>query len=247
MAFGRLLEACTPTVVLTDAEYNNPWSCLMLAARRGGIPTATMIHGVICGTYGYTPLLSDAAFCWGRDQVEQMIAQGVEPERLRITGCQRLARDSKVAGRDVRLRLRLPAEMPVAMLATGPVPREEWRRLVFAFGDAFRGHTGVCPVVRLHASEKLDDFKAEMSQFPEMRFLENGQWTVEAPMAACDVVVIHNSGLGNDALVFNRLVVLLDVLATPMSNGRVLAEKAGSPMARTPAELRAISRPDSRG
>ncbi len=59
-------------------------------------------------------------------------------------------------------------------------------------------------------------------------------------MAACDLVVVHNSGLGNDALVFNRLVVLLDVLATPLNNGRVLAEKAASPVARTPDELRQI-------
>jgi len=77
-----------------------------------------------------------------------------------------------------------------------------------------------------------------MLQYPGIRFFENHQWTVEETMATCDVVVIHNSGLGNDALVFGRLVVLLDVLATPLSNGRTLAANAGSPVARTAAELR---------
>lgn len=57
-------------------------------------------------------------------------------------------------------------------------------------------------------------------------------------MAISEVVVIHNSGLGNDALVFGRLVVLLDVLAEPLSNGRTLADHAGSPVARTAVELR---------
>ena len=86
-------------MVLTEAEHNNPWSCLILAARHRGIPTATMIHGVIYSSYGYTPLLSDMALCWGRDQVQQMIEQGVEPERLVITGCQRLARTPQVPGK----------------------------------------------------------------------------------------------------------------------------------------------------
>ena len=126
------------------------------------------------------------------------------------------------------------------MLGTGPMARDEWRKLVFAFADAFHNHSGVSGVVRLHASEKLDDYKEEMSRHPGIRFLENRQWTVEEAMAACDVVVIHNSGLGNDALVFKRLVVLLDVLGTPLGNGRVLAEKAGSPVARTAGELRQV-------
>ncbi len=112
MAFGRLLEDCTPTVVLTDAEHNNPWACLVLAARRRGIPTATMMHGVIYSSYGYAPLLSEVAFCWGRDQVQQMIALGVEPDCLRITGCQRLVNESRVASGDIRPVWNCPRKRP---------------------------------------------------------------------------------------------------------------------------------------
>jgi hypothetical protein len=240
MAFGKFLDALQPTAVLTEAEHNSPWSCLILAARHRGIPTMTMMHGVVYSSYGYTPLLSDVALCWGRGQVEQMTEQGVEPGRLLITGCQRLARTPRFVGMEVRARLGLPLHGPVVMLATGPMAREEWRKLVFAFGEAFQNHEGASGVVRLHASEKLDDYKAEMSRYPGIRFLENRRWSVEDAMAACDVVVIHNSGLGNDALVFQRLVILLDVLASPLGNGRVLANKAGSPVASTAGELRHI-------
>ena len=200
----------------------------------------TMMHGVIYGNYGYTPLLSDVGLCWGRQHVEQLIEQGVEPERLVITGCQRLVRTPQVPGKVVRARLGIPLDVPVIMLATGPMPREEWRKLLSAFGEAFEGHPGVSAVVRLHASEKLDHYKEEVSHYRGIRFFENCEWTVEEAMAACDVVVIHNSGLGNDALVFRRLVVLLDALALPLSNGRTLASEAGSPVARTAAELRQI-------
>ena len=240
MGFGTFLDTVQPAAVVTDAEHNYRWSCLILAARQRGIPTATMMHGVIYSSYGYTPLLSDIAFCWGREQVEQMIAFGVEPERLAITGCQRLTRTPRVAGKEVRARLELALDVPVIMLATGPMPREEWRKLVFAFAEAFQIRAGAIGIVRLHASEKLEGYKAEASRCPGLRFFENRQWTVEEAMAACDVVVIHNSGLGNDALVFQRLVVLLDVLAAPLGNGRVLADKAGSPVARSAGELRQI-------
>ena len=55
-------------------------------------------------------------------------------------------------------------------------------------------------------------------------------------MAASDLVVVHNSGLGNDALVFG-LVVLLDVFLSPLGNGRVLATRPAVQWC-TGAELR---------
>ena len=75
---ATFLDAVRPTAVLTESEHNNPSSCLILAARQR-IPTATMMHGVIYSSYGYTPLLSDVALCWGREQAEQMIEFGASP------------------------------------------------------------------------------------------------------------------------------------------------------------------------
>ncbi len=236
--FFRFLDHVQPTLVLTDSEHNTPWSCLILAARQRGIPTLQMMHGVIYPPYGYTPLLSDAALCWGQQQREQMVALGTEPERLVVTGCQRLRRTIHADGKAVRAKLELPAEGPVVILATNPMPREEWRKLFYAFGLAFQEHPAITAVVRLHASEKRAFYREEAARHPRLRLLENQDWTVEEAMAICDVVVSHNSGLGNDALVFGRLVVLLDVLATPLNNGQTLADKAGCPVAHTGAELR---------
>jgi hypothetical protein len=124
------------------------------------------------------------------------------------------------------------------MLATGPIPKERRRRLVFPFAEAFKDTALATGVVRLHASEKLEDYREEMAEFPSIRFLENAPWSVDEAMAACDVVVINNSGLGNDALVMGRLVILMDVLDEPLSNGQVLADKAGCPIVRSASELR---------
>ncbi|MEI6646564.1 MAG: hypothetical protein WCP12_11060 [bacterium] len=238
--FYRFLERVKPSLILTDSEHNHPWNCLILVARQLKIPTLQMMHGVIYTSYGYYPLLSDAALCWGEQQRSQMMSFGVQPERLLITGCQRLRRENRCDGKNVRQRLGLPSELPVVMLATNPMPREEWRKLVFTFGDAFRGNDDFVAVVKLHPSERRNSYREEMVRYPEMSLFESAEWSVEESMAACDVVVSHNSGLGNDALVLRRPVVLLDVLKESLSNGRGLAERAGCPVVGSAIELRQI-------
>ena len=41
------LERNRPALVLTEYDRNRLWSCLVLAARRLGIPTITLVHGII--------------------------------------------------------------------------------------------------------------------------------------------------------------------------------------------------------
>jgi hypothetical protein len=234
----RFLEVVQPTVILTESEHNYPWACLILAAKHMKIPTIQMIHCAIYTSYIFYPLLSDVALCWGEQQREQMLSFGVSPERLLITGCQRLTRVNQVDGAQVRTRLGLPQKIPVIMLATNPIAREKWRKQVFTFGDAMHGCPDLTGVVRLHPVEKLDNYREEVAQYPWIRFFESQQWTLEESMAACDVVVSHNSGVGNDALVMGRTVVVLDVLGEPMSNGQVLADKAGCPIVKNAPDLR---------
>lgn len=238
--FFRFLDLVQPRAVVTDSEHNFPWSSLVLAARQLGIPTLQMIHGVLDPPFAAAPLLSNVALCWGEQQREQMVELGTSPDRLVVTGCQRLAPKVNVDGRAVRVRLGLPVEGAVVMLATNPMPRAQWRRLTFTFGEAFQGQPGVTGAVRLHPSEARKHFQCEIQRYPDICFLENRQWTVEEAMAACDVVVVYNSGLGNDALVMGRPVVLLDVLAWAQNNGRTLADRAGCPVVRTAADLRLV-------
>lgn len=239
--FLIFLERVKPTVVLTDSEHNHPWSCLILTAKLIKIPTIQMTHGVIYTSYGWYPLLSDVILCWGEQQREQMISFGIESDRLLVTGCQRLSRENCCDGKRVRHRLGLPLDVAVVMVATNPMSREEWRKLVFTVEGAFRDCSGIVAVVKLHPSEKRLNYAEEIAICKGMRFIESVDWTVEESMAACDVVVVHNSGLGNDALVLRRPVVVLDVLEARLNNGRVLADKAGCPVVCSASELHQVA------
>jgi hypothetical protein len=59
-------------------------------------------------------------------------------------------------------------------------------------------------------------------------------------LAASDIVVSRDSGLGNDALVKGKLVVVLDNLPEELGNGRSLAEHAKAPVVRDARQLQLV-------
>jgi len=234
----QFLDQVQPSVIVADSEHNHPWACLVLAARERRIPTVQMIHCAIYTSYIFYPLLSDVALCWGEQHREQMVSFGVESERLLITGCQRLSRELSADGRQVRLRLGLPTDKPIILLATNSIARGQWRKLFTTFADALARWPEVQGAVRLHPVEKAATYLAETSCYPQIRVFETNEWTLQESLAACDIVVNHNSGFGNDALVMNRPVIILDVLDEPLTNGQVLIDKAGCPVAHNAEDLR---------
>ena len=61
---------------------------------------------------------------------------------------------------------------------------------------------------------------------------------MDTALAAADVVVVHSSGLGGDALVKRRLTVVLDVIDFPLGHGQDLIDWGGCPRAHRPAACR---------
>jgi hypothetical protein len=240
MAYGGLLDRLQPPAVITEYDHHPTAACLILAAKARGIATMTMIHGPVNSTFAYTPLLADLAFCWGRQQYDKLLAAGTEAERLAITGCQRLTRTLKAEPSAAKAKVGLPPSLPVVVLATDPIYVEHRRRLVQIFCRALAGRDQVSGVVRLHPSEKLDFYVAEIAAFPTVKFLANEVWTLDEALAAAEVVVCHNSGLGLDALVKGKLTVILDVLDQPLIMGEELIGSAGCPRARGAEELAGI-------
>ncbi|MBN1459930.1 MAG: hypothetical protein JXA57_10350 [Armatimonadetes bacterium] len=237
MACQSLLRLIQPTIVVTEYDRDVRASCLILSARSMNIPTVTMMHGVVNPPYGHVPLLADVALCWGNRQKEQMIDMGVSADRLFVTGCQRLTRSLSADPREARRKAAFPSNGPLLLLASNPIRPDHRRALVHAFCCAIQADPRVSGMVRLHPSESLEFYAPERAEFPGVRFLRNATLTLDESIAAADVVVCHDSGLGNDALVKGKPVVVFDVLPLPLRNGRELVERAGCPRATSPEEL----------
>jgi len=235
------LEAARPAAIVTDYDRNQQWSCIVLAARLLQIPTVTLVHGVMQrDAIGYAPVLADRVVCWGELGRHKLLAAGEAPEKILIGGCPRLVRDISASAVDERAKLGLDPARSVVMFATSP----EWQRLELAelFCASIEILGFVSGVVRLHPSEKLATYSDVVRRHSRVRFVEGQGTSLDESLVSADVVVVHGSGVGSDALVKRRPVVVLDVDAALSGHNEDLVERAGCPHARTADDLAAILR-----
>ena len=239
--FGCLqfLEAHKPSAVLTEYDRNRLWSCLVLAARKLGIPSLTLVHGVIeRDAFGFSPVLADHILCWGELDRAKLVDAGEAPSTVVVAGCPRLSRDLPSPSPEVRRRLGIDGDGPVAMLATSP------ERTRFALADAFSTAIeqlpGMSGVIRLHPSEDLTSYQTLIARHPTVTFVDNRSVTTDEALAAVDVVVVRASGFGSDALVKRKPVVVLSPDQEPTGHDLDLIELAGCPHAHDSDELAAV-------
>ena len=101
------LEAHRPSAILTEYDRNSLWSCLVLAARKLGIPSLTLVHGVIeRDAFGFSPVLADHILCWGELDRATLIHAGEASSRVTVAGCPRLSRDLPSPSPEVRQKAR---------------------------------------------------------------------------------------------------------------------------------------------
>lgn len=236
----RVLGILAPRVIVTDYDRSLRNSCLVLAARRLGIPSLTMVHGVITREYGYTPVLADKVLCWGEMQEELLVELGTASERVIPVGFPSALDMQGIDGRQERADLDLPPGDAAVLLATNPIRRDWKLELVDTFGRAFPPGSGICPVVRLHPAEELEEYDPVARRHPHLRLRSARGWPAESALATFDVVVCHNSGFAVETLLANKPLVLLDAVPLDLGSNRDLAEKMEVPVARAARQLREI-------
>ncbi len=237
---GEFLRRCRPSAVVVEYDRNVRGSCLVLAARALGIPTFTLVHGVINGPFGYTPVLADCILCWGEFQKRQLMEYGTPAHRVETVGFERLEPAIRADRGLARSGLGLPDVAAVAVLATNPIRPSERLKLARVFCEALERAAGVSGLVRLHPSEKLETYDAVRKAFPDVRFVANDEFSQDEILAAADVVVVHSSGFGSEAMAKGRCCVVLDAIEAPLGHGRDLIELGGAPRADSAEELAAI-------
>lgn len=230
------LRILAPSAVVTDFDRNHMWSCLILAARRLGIPALTLTHGIMHeDALGFSPVQADLIACWGDLDRAKLLMAGEPPDKVIAAGCPRLTRELPLNSHDARLRLGLDPEVPVVLFASTPeAERLKYLKLFCQAAEKLEGITGV---VRLHPSERLKDCAEVMACHPGMRFMDSLAATLDESLAAADVVVVHGTGVGADALVKHRHAILLDTEAVPNCICSDLVVHAGCPHARSSSEL----------
>ncbi len=234
----EFLRRSRPSAIVTEYDRGVLWSCLVLAARQLRIPTFGLLHGVLAPLpksfrYG----LADFQLCWGELQRQNFIQAGEDPARLLATGCPRLTRELAADGMAVRQRLELDSRRPVVVLGTSPLVEQERLQIGEMFCKAIELLPAVAGLVRLHPAESLAAYADLACRYPAVRFLDNRQATLDEILAVADVVAVHNSGFGGDALVKRRLAVVIDIPPADLGYGLELVQDAGCPRVASPQEL----------
>jgi hypothetical protein len=242
MAAELFLNNVKPRAIVTEYDRNSSASCLIIAAKKRGIPSVSMIHGALKPhpSYGFSPILANYICCWGIHHKNNLLQHGVSPDQLPITGCQSVSRTAGISQAETRLKFGVPVERRVVLLATNPLEWEERRKYTLAFCNAVSRLPEISAIVRLHPAEDILEYREIIAAFPEVIFLPNKKMTRNESIAIADIIVNHESSFGNDAILRGKLVVILDVLSSPLEVGKELVDFGGCPSAKSPEELASI-------
>ena len=236
--FLEFLRRSQVAAVLTEYDRNWMWAPLVLSAKALGIPTYTLMHGVTSEKcLGFYPLLADTIFCWGEMFANIFVAAGVDPSRIEVAGCPRLTRDLPMPPDKARAKMGLDPNKPVVMLATSNYHWDNRLKLAETFCQAVHGSPAFTGVVRLHPMDKLQGYAELAARFPSVMFMSNEEFSLDVALAASDIIVVHSSGFGSDALAKRRLTVVLDTIDQSLEHSLELIKLAGSPRATSSESL----------
>jgi hypothetical protein len=237
--FARL----RPTALLLDEDATPMARAAVAAARRQGVPSVVVQHGVPRVKFGFAPLAADHILVWGTSSRGQLLRWGVPSGRIRVVGradCQS-ARREPARGR----------RREIVLFATTP-PRDD-RPDAVAFhltSDAHRqmlraACAAVASIPRARLTIKLHPrcgdagpFRAIAADFPELRcrVVRGGDAVRLARRAAC--VINCTSSAGSEAAAIGTPVIEL----IPEGSADLLPAREWNTLgtARTEPELRAL-------
>ncbi len=212
--FARL----RPHVLVVDEDQTPLARIAVHAARRQGIPSIVLQHGVPRVAFGFVPLAADWFFAWGESSRRQLVDFGVPGERIAVTGS---ARHDALAGCP---RWQPPAEgtapPEILFFATTPpsvgrpeplrfnlTEREHDRLLRMTLAEAAR--LGARLTIKTHprAAGQTAAIARLIREFPAVRarVIAGGELPLLASRAACAVSCA--SGAGNDAAALGLPVI----------------------------------------
>lgn len=204
-----LVTASRPSVVASTANAPITNRAVVLAARRAGVESVFVQHGLIT-TWDYRELLVfDHYLVWGaRDRDRLVQGMGVDPRRVTVTGWPRLERLRRAAAESTTA---VPARpFTVAYLASRSggsfVGLDVAARMLDAVVEAVGSLDGARLVVKVHPADASGVFD-RVEGWPRVEVIRSGD--ARDVIAGADAVVAATSTAGFEACALDRALVLL--------------------------------------
>jgi hypothetical protein len=193
-----------PKGIITESDRNGNASPLILNAKKYNILTITLTHGVI-NEYGTVPVLADHIFCWGESQKRQLIDMGVASQRISKTGNPMIKAfnqhpfEPHTSHNEIRV-----------CLAISPEADSINKSLIEPFIYAVEQVENVEGIIKLHPSLKKENYKWIYSLSSSISIYESVEITNEELFKAIDLLIVHFSGIANEALAAGTPVMIME-------------------------------------
>jgi hypothetical protein len=223
-------------LVVTEYDRYDFVVPIILCANYYNIKTITLVHGVINPPFGYVPVLAESILCWGEEQKKQLIDMGVPVEKIKIVGCPFIDSKLEFKKNDIKLKYGFLNNYCI-VLAVNPMATQNIKTMIEILFKAVEKKDNVKGIIKLHPSQLKNTYLDYTKDKRNIVILQADEITNEEVFAMADLVCIHNSGFGNEALLKGIPVAVFNILVSNLGNGKILIDKAKCPQISNYKEL----------
>jgi len=244
--FERVFEVWKPHAIVGADDVGLAGRAFARMARLFGIPSINVQHSTIDDILRYKVVVSDFMALWGNKSLRQMVAEGVPPRILRLTGVprfdfilsrktgarQRVARDLGI-GAGERIALWTPT--PYAGITATDSP-EINRETLLKILEALKGKGDLRLVVKLHPLDSKERYLSLLKTVGDKRTIVTRSTNVYDLLASCEFLMVCNSTTGIEAMLFEKPIIVVNLHNIPENVPYV--ESGAAIRARSVEELR---------
>lgn len=222
-----------PKCIVTEHDRSTLSSSLILTAKKYHVFTITLTHGVITA-FCNTPVLADQVFCWGKSQKDLLISFGIEAHRISKTGNPMF----KVVKQKNYSELSRSNSF-IFCLAIGPESEMLNKLIIDKFVLSIEKFDQVKGIIKLHPSLNKESYIWVNDLSTKLTILDSVEIVNSELFEKIDILLVHSSGIANEALVAGIPVVIILPTNSSMLNEVQfeLTQQAGCQLAKDENEL----------
>jgi hypothetical protein len=225
-----------PKIIVTEHDRSTISSSLILTAKKHNIFTITLTHGVITA-FCNVPILANQVFCWGKSQKDLLVSLGIEAHRISLTGNPMF----KVINKKNFSELTRSNNFTFC-LAISPDGEKLNRLLIEKFVLTIEKFDQVRGVIKLHPSLNKESFVWVDAISTKVTFLDSLEVINNELFEKIDILLVHSSGIANEALVAGiPVVIILPTNSSILNEVQIeLTQQAGCQLAKDENQLMII-------
>ncbi len=209
-------------LLVVDFDRDNKSPSMILAAKKCGIKTLTLVHGVMDPSYGFYPVIADGILVWGELQKKYLLNGGVPTKKIFIVGNPISEKFEQFSDSTYSKSI---TEIGVGLNNKGELHN---KLLLENIANYANEHRDVKFIIKLHPSMKLTDWMLKM-QSDYLKFYAFNKLTIQDFFNRIEALIVGNSGIGYEAVVNDVPVAVINLNNAGKDNDYVMVNDGGFP------------------